>query len=352
MIFHMQRRKLGSSDLTVPVICLGTMNWGQQNTEQEAHEQLDFAVEEKGIDFIDTAEVYPVPPELSKQGLTETYIGNWLKKRGKRDGLILATKVAPSPVIKTRNIGQKSTLDKKSINEAIEGSLKRLQTDYIDLYQVHWPERDTNFFGKRGFTELVNEETTAIEETLEALTELVKQGKVRHIGVSNETPWGLMQYLNTAKEKHLEKIISIQNTYSLVNRTYEIGLSEITMKEQIGLLVYSALNMGALSGKYLNGKKPKGARFTFYERNAARYNPPQAQKVIQEYVDIAKENDLDPSQMALAFAISRPFVSSVIIGATSVEQLQTDIESADITLSQKVLQEIEDVHTHMPDLTH
>jgi len=347
-----ERRKLGSSGITVPVICLGTMNWGQQNTQEEAYEQLDYAVNERGIDFIDTAEVYPVPPDAAKQGRTETYLGSWLHKRGKRDDLIIASKIGASHDIRTRSIDTPPRYNRKNIRDAFEGSLKRLQTDYLDLYQVHWPERKTNFFGVRGFTHLIEEETTSIYETLEALSELVKEGKVRHIGVSNETPWGIMQYLHAAKEKGLEKIVSIQNQYSLLNRTFEIGLSEMTMKEDIGLLVYSALNMGVLSGKYLGGGKPEGARFTLYERNRDRYNPPHAQKAIQAYVDIAHTYDLDPNQMAIAFAMSRPFTTSVILGATSVEQLKTDIDSVDLKLTAEILDEIEKIHTTMPDLTH
>lgn len=349
---NMQKRKLGSSDLEVPVICLGTMNWGQQNTEQEAHAQLDYAITERGLNFIDTAEIYPVPPAADKQGRTETYIGNWLHKRGKRDDLIIASKVGASTVIRTRPIDNPPKYNRKNIRKALEGSLKRLQTDYLDLYQVHWPERSTNFFGVRGYTQLVKEETTAIEETLEALTELVKEGIVRYIGISNETPWGVMQYLNAANKNGLERIVSIQNQYSLLNRTFEIGLSEMVLKENIGLLVYSALNMGVLSGKYLQGAKPKGARFTLFERNGVRYNPPQAQRAIQAYIDLAGKYSLDPSQMALAFAISREFVTSVIIGATSVEQLKIDIDSAEVHLDKKVLGEIEKIHTAMPDVTH
>lgn len=348
----MQKRRLGSSDLEVPVICLGTMNWGQQNTEQQAHEQLDYAIEERRLDFIDTAEIYPVPLESSKQGRTETYIGNWLKKRRKRDDLIIATKVAASNTIKTRSIDTPPKYNRKNIYEALEGSLRRLQTDYVDLYQVHWPERSTNFFGVRGFTQFVDEETTAIEETLEILTGLVKEGKVRYIGVSNETPWGVMQYLNAAKNRGLEKIVSIQNQYSLLNRTFEIGLSEMTMKEDIGMLVYSVLNMGVLSGKYLNGAKPDGARFTLYERSQLRYNPSHAQTAIKAYINLAKNYNLDPNQLAIAFAISREFTSSVIIGATSVEQLKIDIDSADLHLSRELLGEIEKIHATMPDVTH
>lgn len=347
----MQMKKLGTSNLEVPIITLGTMNWGQQNTEAEAHEQLTYAVEERGLTFIDTAEIYPIPPERQKQGLTETYIGTWLKKRGRRDDLIIASKVAVGKEIGTRDTGPIPHYDRKSIREAIEGSLTRLHTDYLDLYQVHFPERKTNFFGLRGYEHDPNDTSTPIEETLDVLGELVSEGKVRYIGLSNETPWGLTEYLRIAKEKNLPRVVSIQNQYSLLNRTYEIGLAEIAMKENVGLLVYSALNMGVLSGKYLDGAKPEGARFTVTDRNVARYNPPEAQEAIKRYVELARTHNLDPSQMALAFAISRNFVTSTIIGATSLEQLKADIDSADLRLSDEILNEIEKIHTKYPDIT-
>jgi aryl-alcohol dehydrogenase-like predicted oxidoreductase len=328
------------------------MNWGQQNSEEEAHRQLDYAVTQRGLYFIDTAEIYPIPPEPEKQGRTERYIGNWLKRRGKRDDLVIATKVAASDLIRTRDTGPIPKYDKKSIREAIDGSLKRLQTDYVDLYQVHFPERKTNFFGVRGYMHSPDDSSTPIAETLEALGELVKEGKVRYIGVSNETPWGVNKYLSIAKEKSLPSIISIQNQYSLLNRTFEIGLAEISVKEHVGLLAYSALNMGVLTGKYLDGARPPGARFTIYERNQARYNPEHAQEAIRQYVQLAQRHGLRPEHLALAFVISREFVTSVIIGATSVDQLKSDIDSAEIHLSREILDEIENIHRHYPDVTH
>lgn len=348
----MNRRKLGNTGLDVPVICLGSMNWGQQNTELQAHEQLNYAVEERGIDFIDTAEIYPIPPDKSKQGRTESYIGSWLKKRGKRDDLIIATKIAASPIIGSRKTSSSARYDRQSIREAIEGSLKRLQTDYVDLYQIHWPERSTNFFGTRGYEHNENDRSTPIEETLEALKELVKEGKIRHIGVSNETPWGVHEYLRAAQDKSLPKIESIQNQYSMLNRTYEIGLAEMTIKENIGMLAYSTLNMGVLSGKYLDGAKPEGARFTIQNRNNERYNPGRAQLAVKKYVQIAKDNGLDPAQMAIAFAVSRKFVTTVIIGATNLKQLKSNIDAGEIELSDKILDEIEAVHLEFPDMTH
>jgi aryl-alcohol dehydrogenase-like predicted oxidoreductase len=347
----MQKRKIGNSDLEVPVLCLGTMTWGTQNTQEQAHEQLNYAVDQRGLYFIDTAEMYPVPPDAKYQGRTETYIGSWLKKRGKRDDLIIATKVGAGRFVRTRDTGPIPRYDRKSIRDAVEGSLKRLQTDYIDLYQVHFPERNTNFFGVRGYKHYGEESPTPIAETLEALNELIAEGKIRHIGVSNETPWGVMQYLDAARELGLPEIISIQNQYSLTNRTYEVGLAEMGIKEQIGLLAYSPLGMGVLSGKYLGGAKPKGARFTLYQRNEARYNPTRAQEAVKKYVEVAKKHGLDPSQMALAFVINQEFVSSAIIGATTMDQLKSNIDAAEITLSPEVLADIEQVHNEYPDVT-
>lgn len=328
------------------------MNWGQQNTEAEAHEQLDYAVDERGLYFLDTAEMYPVPPETDKQGRTEQYIGTWLKKRGKRDDLIIATKIGAGQHIGTRDTGDVPRYDRKSIREAIEGSLQRLQTDYVDLYQVHFPERKSNFFGVRGYEHDPNDNSTPIEETLQALTELVQEGKVRYIGLSNETPWGLMKYLEAAEKHGFPKVISIQNQYSLTNRTFEIGLAEMSVKEQVGLLAYSPLNMGVLTGKYLGGQQPEGARFTLFERNRDRYNPARAQAATKLYVELAQAHGLKPEHLALAFVQSREFVASTIIGATSLEQLKSDIGSADIVLSDEVLKGIEEIHNKYPDVTH
>ena len=346
----MKYKTLPHTDIEVSVICLGTMNWGQQNTEADAHAQLDYAVSHD-INFIDTAEVYPVPPESDKQGRTETYLGSWLKKSGKRKDLIIASKVSPSSVIRTRPFeGDRPSLDCKNIFAAIDGSLLRLNTDYLDLYQVHWPERATNFFGVRG-VEAVDRETdgVSIEETLDALAEVVKSGKARHIGVSNETPWGLSEYLRIAKEKGIPRPITIQNQYSLTNRTFEIGLSEIALRENVGLLAYSPLAMGVLTGKYLGGARPAGARFTLFERNGARYNSPSAQEAVQKYVDLAHKNGLDPATLALAFVNDRSFVTANIIGATSVEQLATDIASADVELTPDIMADIKKIYATHPD---
>lgn len=347
----MKKNTLGTSGLEVPVICLGTMTWGQQNTEEEAHQQLDYAVDERGINFIDTAEVYPIPPEKKLQGLTETYIGTWLAKRGKREDLIIASKVCiAGPLLQTRDTSD-IHFDRKNIMDAIEGTLARLQTDYLDLYQIHWPERKTNFFGQRGYVHDVTDSSTSIHETVKALKELVDNGKVRHIGVSNETPWGLNEFLRVAREYDLPIVTSIQNQYSLTNRTFEIGLAEISIKEQVPLLAYSVLNMGALTGKYLDGAKPAKARFTLFGRNQERYNPPEAQTAIKAYVDVAKKHELDPAVMAIAYVCSRPFVASVIIGATNMDQLKTCIDAGEVVLSDEVLQDIEAVHQKYPDAT-
>jgi aryl-alcohol dehydrogenase-like predicted oxidoreductase len=346
----MKYRKLGTTDLNVSLICLGSMNWGEQNTEQDAHEQLDYAISQ-GVNFIDTAEIYPVPPYKESQGSTETYIGNWLKKRKKRDDLIIASKVTGRSNLTYVRNGQTPCFDRKNIRKAIEGSLKRLQTDYIDLYQLHWPDRNTNYFGKRGYVHDAKDKTVPIEETLEALQELIREGKVRQVGISNETAWGIMEYFRLHREKQLPKIQSIQNPYSLLMREYETALAEISMKEQLSLLVYSPLAFGVLTGKYLRGI-PKGSRFdykTAYERNGKRYNPEHAQPAIKAYVQLAKKHGLDPAQMALAFVNSREFVTSNIIGATSIKQLKADIGSVDIILSQDVLDEIEAIHTRYPN---
>lgn len=336
----MEYRKLGHTDLDVSLLCLGTMTFGQQNNEGEAYRQLDYAVEH-GINFIDCAEMYPVPPKSKTQGRTEQYIGNWLVKRGRRDDLIIATKATgPGPA----HIRGGPRLNREHIEQAIEGSLQRLQTHYIDLYQIHWPERKTNFFGKLGYIPHDDTDTTAIEETLAVLADLVNAGKVRYIGISNETPWGMKEYLRLAERHKLPRIVSIQNPYNLLNRSYEVGLAEMSYRENIGLLAYSPLAFGVLSGKYLHGQKPEHSRITLWGEHFIRYTKPHCLEATRRYVELARQHDLSPAQMALAFVNSRPFLSSTIIGATRMDQLQEDIESINLKLSKEVLAGIEAVH--------
>jgi len=343
----MEYNNLGQTDIKVSQICLGTMTWGEQNTEEEAHQQLNYAIE-SGINFIDVAEMYPVPPREETYGLTESYIGNWLSKRKDRDKIILASKVAAKAEWLPYIRGGQIKLDKKNIVQALEDSLRRLKTDYIDLYQMHWPDRDTNFFGKLAYYHAPEKDGIPIAETLAVLNDLVKQGKIRTIGISNETPWGCAEYLRISREKELPRIVSIQNPYNLLNRTFEIGISEFSHREQVGLLAYSPLAFGALSGKYLNNQKPEGARLTLFER-FNRYLNPQATKATEAYVNLAKKNDLDPSQMALSYVSSRPFLTSNIIGATTMEQLKMDIESINIELSDDVIKDIESIHEKIPN---
>ena len=345
----MQYKKLGTSDLSVSSICLGTMTFGNQNTEADAHEQIDYALS-RGVNFIDTAEIYPIPPEKNLQGDTEMFVGTWLEKSGRRGDIVLATKVASknqADVFKTRDASLGLTRD--SIMTALDGSLSRLKTDYIDLYQVHVPDRSTNNFGKRAYVHEPERDGAQIEETLEALHELVKSGKVRYIGISNETPWGVMEYLRLSREKGLSRIVSIQNQYTLISRSFEIGLSEMAIRERIGLLAYSPLSMGVLTGKYLGGSRPDGARFTRFERSRARYNSDLVQPAVEAYVSLAHQYGLDPAQAALAFVLSRPFTTSAIIGATSMDQLKVNIAAADTVLSQEVLQAIEGIYAGYPD---
>jgi aryl-alcohol dehydrogenase-like predicted oxidoreductase len=344
---NMEYIKLGKTDIDVSRICLGTMTWGEQNTEAEAHEQLDYAID-AGINFIDTAEMYPVPPTEKTQGLTETYLGSWLAKRQDRDKLIIASKVAgPAMFVPYLRNGQ-TGLDKKNIHQALDASLKRLQTDYIDLYQMHWPDRDTNYFGKLGYYHAPEKDGAQIAETLDALDGLVKEGKIRMVGISNETPWGCAEYLRVAREQSLPRLVSIQNPYNLLNRTFEIGLAEFAHREQVSLLAYSPLAFGVLSGKFLNGARPAGTRLVLWDR-FSRYTNPQADAATEAYVKLAKDNNLDPAQMALAYINSRPFLTSNIIGATSMEQLKSNIDSIDIKLTKKIIRAIESIHEKFPN---
>ena len=343
----MRYNKLGNTDIDVSIICLGTMTFGEQNTESEAHQQLDFALDQ-GINFIDTAELYPVPSDATTQGKTEEFIGSWIKKRQNRDKFVLATKVV-GPGDWISHIRNGPRLNSKHIKTAVDTSLHRLQTDYIDLYQVHWPERDTNFFGKLGF-QPAEEKHDEIEilETLQALGQIVESGKVRHIGISNETPWGAMRYLQLAEKHSLPRIVSVQNPYSLLNRIYEIGLAEVSHRENAGLLAYSPLGFGVLTGKYLNESKPEKARLTRWDY-FSRYTNSEGINATNAYVDLARSSNLSPCQMSLAFVNTRPFLTSNIIGATSMQQLKENIESIDVKLSDEVLAEIEAIHTRHPN---
>ncbi len=339
----MEYRRLGKTEIDVSIIGLGTMTWGQQNSESEAHSQMDYAIEQ-GVNFFDAAELYPIPPKAESQGRTEEYIGRWLQSSGKRDDIIIATKVRGRGDWASHIRGKQSRLNSENIEKAVDDSLKRLQIDYIDLYQIHWPDRNTNFFGALGYDEKPESSlSTPIAETMEALETLVKKGKIRHIGVSNETPWGLMQYLNHSSLQGSSRIASIQNPYSLLNRSFEVGLAEFSHRENVGLLAYSPLAFGALSGKYLDGQQPENARLSLF-KEYQRYNNPQGQAAIRAYVGLAMDNGLVPTQMALAYLLSRPFMTSAIIGATTMAQLQTNINSINCQLDEAVLSEIEVIH--------
>jgi len=344
----MQYRLLGNSGIKVSAICLGTMTWGKQNSRSEAFEQIDYALD-RGINFIDTAELYAVPPEAETYGATEAIIGDWLERSGRRDDIVLASKVC-GPTGWCPHIREgKSRLDRKNILAAVEGSLKRLKTDYLDLYQVHWPDRQTNYFGRLGFELPEEEHAVPILETLQALDELVKKGMVRHIGISNETPWGAMQYLKLAEQHALPRIQSIQNPYNLLNRSYEIGLAEVSHREQAGLLAYSPLGFGTLSGKYIGGRMPEGSRLALFSDRYSRYSKAEGIRATEKYVELARKHGITPARMALAFVNSRPFVTANIIGATSMAQLKENISSIDISLNDELIAGIEAIHTEQPN---
>ena len=342
----MKFNKLGTTDLDVSLICLGTMTWGTQNTEKEAFDQMDYSLAE-GVNFFDTAELYSVPPNSDSYGKTEVMIGNWFEKRKNRKKIILATKVAGPGCNWIR--GGKNNFDEKTIGEAIDGSLKRLKTDYIDLYQLHWPERSTNYFGTREYKVDSDEGTwNSFESVLEALGKFIKSGKIRYIGMSNETPYGLSKYIELSKSKKLPRMMSVQNPYNLVNRTYEIGMSEISIREKCGLLVYYPLATGALSGKYRNGQMPKNSRQALF-KGWERHLNPLALKAYEEYFKLAKENNMTMAQLAQAFVNTRPFVTSNIIGATTMEQLKENIDSVNIELSDEMMEKINVIHNNNPN---
>jgi aryl-alcohol dehydrogenase-like predicted oxidoreductase len=338
---------LGRTDLKVSKVCLGTMTFGEQNTEAEGHEQMDYALA-NGINFFDTAEMYSVPGRKETYGSTERIIGTWLKSRGCRDKLVLATKVV-GPSAGLSYIRNPLAVNAEQIKIAIDGSLKRLQTDYVDLYQIHWPQRRTNYFGKRGY---VHDATDPWEddflELLEAMQAIMQAGKVRHFGVSNETPWGVMRFLQLAEMHGLPRCVSIQNPYNLLNRTFETGLAEIALREQVGLLAYSPMAFGLLSGKFHKGLDDEHCRINRF-KNLNRYNSPQSHQATAEYLAIAERHALSLAQMSLAYVNSRPFVTSTIIGATNMTQLVENIGSMDVTLSDEVQRGIEAVHNKTPN---
>mgnify|MGYP001158891485 FL=1 len=342
----MKFKKLGNTDLDVSLICLGTMTWGTQNTENDAFEQMDYSVSQ-GVNFFDTAEIYSVPPTSDSYGKTEVMIGNWFEKRKNRDKIILASKVAGPGCDWIRGGG--NNFDEKKIGEAIDGSLKRLKTDYIDLYQLHWPERSTNFFGRRDYSYNNKEgEWNSFENILDALGKYIKSGKIRYIGMSNETPYGLSRYLEISKNKGAPRMMSVQNPYSLVNRTYEIGMSEISIRQKCGLLVYYPLAAGALSGKYRNGEMPKNSRMALF-KGWERHLNPLAMRAYDEYYKLAKDFNLTMVQLAQSFVNSRPFVTSNIIGATTMEQLKENIDSVNIDFTDEMMERVDKIHNENPN---
>ncbi len=344
----MKKNNLGNTGLMVSEICLGTMTWGQQNSENDAHNQLSYALENE-INFIDTAEMYSVPPNKNTYGLTEKYIGTWLKKQD-RSKIIIATKIAgrtsnvPSGPPGLDWIRNGPRLNKDHIFEAIHGSLKRLQTDYIDLYQIHWPERNVNNFGMLGYKHDPREDDIKIESTLEFLSEAVEKQLIKYIGLSNETPWGVMKFLSASEKYNLPRVVSIQNPYSLLNRSFEAGLSEIAINERVDLLPYSPLAGGVLSGKYLNGKMPENSRMKLFERMRSRYSSNQAENAVIQYKKISDKYGLNLTQMALNFVTQQNFVTSNIIGATTLDQLKQNIDSINCKLTKEIIDEIEKVH--------
>ena len=343
----MEYVRLGRTNITVSRVCLGSMTWGQQNTEAEAHRQLSLALD-RGVTFIDTAEMYPVPPRGETQGRTEAYIGSWLKHAGTRDRVVIASKAAGPARDMSHIRNGDMHLDRANLRTAVEASLKRLGIDHIDLYQTHWPDRRTTTFGVTGYVPGEDPDEVPIEATLDALAELVREGKIRAIGVSNETPWGLARYLALAEFRGLPRAASIQNAYNLVNRCFEQGLAEIAHREECGLLAYSPIGGGTLSGKYVGGARPPGARMTLFSR-FTRYDGALGQQAIARYVALARQHGLDPAQMALAFVHAQGFVTSTIIGATTMAQLTSDLDAFDLTLSPEAMRGIATIHAEIPN---
>ena len=343
----MKFKKLGNTDLKVSLICLGTMTWGEQNTQEEGFEQMDYALD-RGVNFFDTAELYAIPPKAKTYGKTEEIIGNWFKLRKNRNKIILASKIAGPGLKWIRGGG--SQYSPESIEDALHNSLKRLQTDYIDLYQLHWPERNTNYFGDLDYEHNINEKSwNSFESILKTLKKFIDQGKIKYIGLSNETPWGFSKFLEIAKEQKLPRVVSVQNPYSLINRSYEIGMSEISMREKAGLLAYSPLAVGYLTGKYRNKEIPKNSRLDLFYENYPRYHNERTYEAVDEYFKISQKYKISLSQLSLAFVNSRDFVTSNIIGATTMEQLKENIDSIDIGLEENIMHEINLIHEKIPN---
>ena len=342
----MKYKKLGKSDIDVSLICLGTMTWGEQNTQKEAFEQMNFSFE-KGVNFFDTAELYSVPPRKETFGSTEIIIGNWFKQKKCRDKIILASKVVGRSGMKWfRN--KETRLNEEQMTDALHGSLKRLSTDYIDLYQVHWPDRKANFFGKLGYEHVKESDFIEVKSQLEVLKKFVDDGKVRYVGLSNETPWGVMKFLSIADQYDLPRMVSIQNPYSLLNRSYEVGLAEVSIREDCGLLAYSPLAFGMLTGKYDNNSRPDGARLTVFGKNYTRYTKSKGIIASGKYNELARQSGLTPAQMALSYVNGRKFVTSNIIGATTMKQLKENIESVDLNLENEILEKINEINNQDP----
>jgi len=339
-------KKLGNTNIDVSTICLGTMTWGEQNTQAEGFEQMDYALSQ-GVNFWDTAELYAIPPKESTYGKTEEVIGNWFEKTKKRSEVVLATKVAGPGLDWIRGGGNQ--YDEKNLNDAVNGSLKRLKTDYIDLYQLHWPERKSNFFGRLSYQHKDENNWNRFEDILNSFDKIIKSGKIRYVGLSNETAWGLSKFLEISKLNNLPRMMSVQNPYSLLNRSYEIGLAEVSIREKSGLLAYSPLAFGYLTGKYLNGKLPKNSRMKMFGNQFVRYKTNNGQLAVVKYNQIANKYGLNFAQMSLKFCELQPFMTSVIIGATTMDQLKTDIESVNINLSEEVINEINEVQKIYPN---
>ncbi len=342
----MKYKKLGDSNIDVSLICLGTMTWGEQNNRSDAFRQMDYALE-RGVNFWDTAEMYPVPVKAETAGESERYIGDWFAKNGRRGEVVLASKITGRSNRSWIRGGQETRLDRSQIESAIEGSLRRLQTDYLDLYQIHWPDRRLGLWGEGSgsYVHKDNNDDVAIHETMEAMAGLVKTGKARSIGVSNETPWGMGEFLNAAQTRDLPRVVSIQNSYSLLNRMFESGLSEFSYRENVGLLAYSPLGMGTLSGKYVNGKIPANSRMQLFPEFMPRYQTRLAEQAVEQYVKLARNFSMTPTELVLGFVNTRPFVTSNIVGATTIPQLEENINTIEIGISDELEAEINKIHS-------